>query len=101
MNSPLSTLVRLDNVNAMKLFDDSRPYVNSRESFPNPSKFAYCNSDWIWGDNSAVRDRCEQWFQHIPEGKKADLRGELPVYRRLRSMMGHSLSYFFTSCLQY
>ena len=76
MNSPLSTLVRLDNVDVMKLFDDSRPCVNSRETFPNPSKFAFCNSDWIWGDNSAVRDRCEQWFQQIPEGKKADLRGE-------------------------
>ena len=66
----------MDNVDVMKLFDDSRPCVNSRENFPNPSKFAFCNSDWIWGDNSAVRDRCEQWFQQIPEGKKADLRGK-------------------------
>ena len=66
---------------SMKLFDDSRPCVNSWEKIPNPPKFAFCNSDWILGDksvldNSPVRDRCERWFQRIPEGKRADLRGE-------------------------
>ena len=80
-NVLLSKLDPLDNVAVMKLFDDSRPCVNSAEPNPNLSNFASCNSDWFWGDNlaidnSSVRDHCEQWFQGIPEGKRADLRGE-------------------------
>ena len=50
--------------------------MNAGEPKRNLSKFEFLNSDWEWTDNSAFRDRCEAWFQRIPEGKHASLRGK-------------------------
>ena len=63
----------------MNLFDDFISLTSIDECKPDLSPFAWCNSDWILGDesrldNSTVRDRCVAWFQRIPEGKQASLR---------------------------